>query len=243
MSQRIWCLMLLLAAGCGGAETARAWQSCQDVVVGMNGNQPVFQSQCVWLAGAVAMDPATRAMGSEWNHRDADQALAAVRRGCGPTCMAVSFYEDHYYLAASDSDVIGYGATAELALQQCRMAAGLARCDVVVSAGSGGAAAYWYFNALAYNGAQQKAYAWKGAVRHRDAKNSILAQCGGEPDCFAYVHQLDHAAMARSEDGQLYASEGTSASKARRAASKYCASEKGKKAKCEIVAETAKIAR
>jgi hypothetical protein len=242
MKLRIGLLALMLLAGCGVAGKASAWQSCENVVVGMvNGNQPVFQQQCNWLAGGVAMDPATRAIGSSWNHPVANVALAAAMRSCGPGCIGLSFFEDHYYFAASDNDDVGYGATAELAQQQCVLAARGARCDVVVSAGSGGAATYWYFNALAFNGTQQKAYGWVGAARHRDARNGVLGQCGGEPDCFAFVYQVANAAIARGEDGKLYASDGPTAGKARRAANKYCASQQGKKAKCEIVAESDKL--
>lgn len=241
MNTRIWCLALLLLAGLGATGTASAWQSCENVVVGMTGNQPVFQQQCTWLAGGIAMNPATRAIGSSWNHPVADNALKAAVASCGPNCFGLSFFEDHYYFAASDADAIGYGATSELAMQQCVLAAHGARCDVVVSAGSGGAAQYWHFNALAYNGVQQKAYGWQGAMRHRDARDSILKQCGGEPDCFAFVTQLAHSAMARDESGKLYASDGQTAGKARRAANKYCAKQQSKKAKCEIVAEFSKL--
>lgn len=243
MHQRIWGLLLLLAAGLAWSGSAKAWQSCQDVVVGMyNNNQPVMQSQCAWLAGAVALDPATRAMSSVWNYGDADEAKAAAARDCGPSCLAVSFYEDYFYFAASDEDVIGYAPTAQAALRQCELARPGVRCDVVVSAGSGGRAVYWYFNALGYNGTRQKAYAVSGGMRRSDARQAVLQACGGETDCFAYVHQQPHAAMALGEDGKLYASEGDSAWQARRAAKKYCAGEQSKKAKCEIVAETSKAA-
>jgi hypothetical protein len=243
MNQRMWGLLLLMAAALGWSGSAKAWQSCQDVVVGMYANnQPVLQSQCEWLAGAVALDPASRAMGSVWNYSDADQAKAAAQRDCGPSCLVVSFYDDYFYLAASDDDAIGYAATADEAVRQCVLARPGARCDVVVSAGSGGRAVYWPFNALGYNGKQQKAYATAGGARRRDARQAVLQLCGGEPDCFAYVHQLAHAAMALGADGELYASEGNSAGQARRAAKKYCAAEQGGKAKCEIVAETGKAA-
>ncbi|RRU24720.1 DUF4189 domain-containing protein [Stenotrophomonas sp. 278] len=238
MTHRIGFLLLVVLAACVFSGKAHAWQSCQNVVVGMvNGNQPVFQQQCTWLAGAIALNPTTRGLSSAWNHPDADKALAEVRRSCGSGCVAASFYSDHYYMAASDTDVIGWGETAELAEYQCLMASQGAPCDVVVAAGSGGAARYWYFHALGYNSAQDKGYAWREAHRRRDARTRVQNQCGNESECFVFVYTQDHAAIARSESGKLYASDGKTAGQARRAARKYCAKEEGGKAKCEVVTE------
>ncbi|MGV8959917.1 MAG: DUF4189 domain-containing protein [Stenotrophomonas sp.] len=235
--------MLLVAALGAWAGEVKAWQSCQDVVVGTKGNQPIFQQQCAWLAGAVALNPQTRAMGAVWNYPDADQAKAAALRDCGPACLVVSFYDDHFYLAASEQDDIGYAASADRALLQCLQSSRDTPCDVIVSAGSAGPPLYWHFNALAYNSSQKAAYGWTGAVRRGEAKAGVLKACGGEPECFAYVHQLEHAAMAEGENGKLYAADGNTAGKARRAAIKYCSSEQGKKAKCGIVAETSALNR
>lgn len=238
MTHRIGFLLLVVLAACGFSGKALAYQSCQNVVVGMvNGNQPVFQQQCTWLAGAVALNPTTRAFSSAWNHPNADNALAEVRRSCGSNCVAVSFYSDYYYMAASESDVIGWGETPEQAEYQCAIASKGAPCYVVVAAGSGGAARYWHFHALGYNSSQDKGYAWRDARRRQSARSGVLEQCGKEPDCFVFVYTQDHAAIARSESGKLYASDGKTAGQARRAARKYCAKEEGGKVKCDVVTE------
>lgn len=237
-------MLLVVATGLGWAGHAKAWESCQDVVIGMQGNQPIFQRQCVWLAGAVALDPVTRAMGAVWNYSDAGEAKAVAQQQCGARCLVVSFYDDYFFMAASDEDVIGYGSTAAAALNQCKaVSPPLSLCNVVVSAGSGGAPVYRYFNALAYNSTQQRAYTTVASKRRGEARNEVLQKCGGEPDCFVFVHQQYYAAMAMGDDGRLYAAEDDTARRARAAASKYCKQEQGKKAKCEVVAESDKTER
>ena len=73
--KKILMIGVLVLAGMFLSGTANAWQSCENAVVGVapggNGvaSTPLYQQQCVWLAGAVAIDPATRAFSSAWNYQ------------------------------------------------------------------------------------------------------------------------------------------------------------------------------
>jgi Domain of unknown function (DUF4189) len=178
---------------------------CEDVVVGGDHeNNPIFQTQCRWLAGAVAFDPRNRTFSSAWNYDDADQAYNYVRKSCGSHCVAMSFYEDYAWVAISEDDNF-YGTSvisSNDAMAACQSAGGR-QCEVVIGGSSTAAAVYWYFNGIAYDVVTGKSSVVTGKARRYEAIAQALAACGA-PGCWAYEFQGGYAAIAKSKDGKLF---------------------------------------
>jgi hypothetical protein len=233
----IFVLMLLGLAGWAG--DAQAWQSCERIVVGMQGNNaPVFQDQCIWLAGAVAVDPTTREFSVAWNYADGDDALDYVVGQCGPQCAAWSFYQNLLYVAvANDDSTAGSGTSEAAALADCKSRSEAVPCEVVFVGSSSQKGVYWHYRAIAYEPTQSRVYGVTGQMRGHEAYTEAQRRCGGE-DCFVYVYQNAAAAVVRTQDGRLYAASARDLNAARREAMKACAKESGSKKACEIVGDS-----
>ena len=231
-------MLLLVLLGLVAHVEAKAWQSCSDQVVGMvSGNRPVMQQQCTWLAGAVAIDPQTRRFVSYWNYANEDEARQVASRACGAQCMAVSFYSDYLYIAAAENDAMGYAERKDEAMAACQIRSEGQRCEIIISAGSGGSAVYWYFNALAYDTSTGQSFSKYGSLRRSEAQARVLDACGNAPSCVTWVFQGNNAAMVMAADGSLHVNGGDSKGQARRAARKVCKDATGDKKECKLVAE------
>lgn len=83
---------------------AASHQSCEDVIIGMApaspglASHPIYEQRCVWLAGAVAVNPGTRDISSAWNYSNSEEAGRYVRSQCGINCISIWFYEDRAYV-------------------------------------------------------------------------------------------------------------------------------------------------
>ena len=208
--KKILMVGVLAFAGMLLSGKAHAWQSCENVVVGMTpgGNgvagAPIYQQQCVWLAGAVAIDPATRAFSSAWNYQNPDEALAYVIAQCGRQCVGQSFFEDFAYVAISEDDR-AWGVSmvsAGDAVRQCQ-ASGNPGCVAVLGASSSAAAVYWFYGAVAYDADTGASGSSWNQRRRSDAEAAAKQSCGSE-NCWAYVFQGGNGAIAKSKDGRLF---------------------------------------
>lgn len=193
--KKILMVGVLAFAGMFLSGKAHAWQSCKNVVVGMapggNGvaSTPIYEQRCVWLAGAVAVDPATRAYSSAWNYQNPDEALAYVVAQCGRQCVGQSFFEDFAYVAISEDDR-AWGismVSAGDAVRQCQ-ASGNPGCVAVIGASSSAAAVYWFYGAVAYDADTGASGSSWNQLRRLDAEVAAKKGCGSE-NCWAYVFQ------------------------------------------------------
>ncbi|GHE43082.1 DUF4189 domain-containing protein [Vulcaniibacterium thermophilum] len=209
---RHWILLLgFLSLSWFWASRADAAQVCQDVMVGMspggNGLAPhaIYQTQCAWVAGAIAFDVRTRVYSAAWNHASADEALDAAIAQCGRHCVGQSFYTDFVWVAMADDDS-AYGVSlksAEDALRQCTFSGGR-DCAVVLGGSSTAAPVYWGFSALSYDpatGASGRSF----ERRRRSVAVAEATERCGAPGCWTFAYQGGYAAIARSADGRLFA--------------------------------------
>lgn len=197
--------------------------------------QPIMEEQCAWKYGAVAVDPATRAISAAWNYDDIDAAKNYVINQCGSHCAWTSFGEDFAYVAMSDDDRIsGYSTSSSADAEgQCAMAGGL-DCATVVAASSTSNSLYWYFGAIAYDVATGESAASWGYVRKGEAHKAALQSCA-VAGCWAFAFQTGHGGMALADDGTLYGGwSARSEESAGKVALKDCEKAKGKKS-CSIV--------
>lgn len=232
---------------------ARASRICNDVqtgenppqIIGFENNdnnkpiygppQPIFEQQCVWKYGAVAVDPTTRTFSAAWNYDDMDTAKSYVINQCGSHCAWTSFSEDFAYIALSDDDRIsGYSTSNSAdAERDCTMAGGI-DCVTVVAASSTANSLYWYFGAIAYDTTTAESAASWGYARKGEAHKAALQSCG-VAGCWAFAFQTGHGGIALADDGTLYG--GWSArneESAGKVALKDCEKAKGKKS-CSVV--------
>ncbi len=242
--KKIFMVGLLALTGMCFAGKSYAWQSCQNVVVGMapagNGvaSMPVYQQQCAWLAGAVAFDPTARAYSSAWNYQNPEEALTYVLAQCGQQCVGQSFFEDFAYVAISEDDQ-AWGVSmvsAGDAVRQCQ-ASGNPACVVVIGASSSAAAVYWFYGAVAHDADSGASGSSWNQYRRIDAEVAAKKSCGSE-SCWAYAFQGGNGAIAKSKDGRLFGAWSESARgliwSASKEARKSCKQATGEK-DCEIV--------
>jgi hypothetical protein len=253
MLLRFFCFLSAIAAALVVTPAVQASQICENVVVGQtppqiigyqgpNNNQPVYgspqpiyQQQCVWKYGAVAIDPATRGFSSAWNYDDIDSARNYVINQCGQHCAWVSFPEDFAFIALSDNDRtwgISVISSAD-AERQCQAAGGI-DCATVIAASSTASARYWSFGAVAYDVTTGLSSAAWSHVRRSEALAAAVKSCG-QPGCWGYAFQTGFGGIAMADDGALYGAwSARGEESAGRVAVKSCEKEKGKKA-CSIV--------
>jgi len=209
MKTSSWLLALLLAYGfCGNAQ---AYQYCENVMVGMTsgavqdgGGQPIYQQQCTWKYGAVAIDPVTRIYSSAWNYDDVNAAAAYVRAQCGDGCVWGSFSEDWAYMALSADDrVYGFSTVSSAdAAARCQTAGGN-DCETVLTAGSAQEGSYWVYGSVAYDVATGASGSSWNQRRRSDATAAAMESCGSAT-CWAYTFQGGNGAIAKSSDGKLF---------------------------------------
>ncbi len=185
-------------------------QSCEDVIIGMVpaspglASYPIYEQRCVWLAGAVAVNPSTRDISSAWNYSNSEEAGNYVRSQCGKSCISIWFYEDRAYIAISADDR-AYGMSTNSsndAIAKCVSMGGLG-CEAVVGAGSGGAAVYWLYGSIAYDVSTGKTGGGWNYRRRFEAENAGKTSCGSEK-CWVYTFQTGYGAIAKSTEGQLF---------------------------------------
>jgi hypothetical protein len=197
--------------------------------------QPIFEEQCVWKYGAVAVDLSTRKFSAAWNYDDIDTAKNYVIGECGSHCAWTSFGEDFAYIAVSDDDRFsGYSTSSSTeAERQCAMAGGL-DCATVVAASSTANTLYWHFGAIAYDASTGASAGSWGYARKSDAHKAALQSCA-VAGCWAYAFQTGHGGMALADDGTLFGGwSARSEEGAGKVALKDCEKAKGKKS-CSIV--------
>jgi Domain of unknown function (DUF4189) len=234
------------------APDAQASQICENVVTGQtpapiigsdtNNNpiygspQPIYEQQCTWKYGAIAIDPKTRMYVAAWNYDDTQAAQDKVVGDCGSQCVWINFKDDFAYIALSDDDTISgvsvkNSADAEM---QCTLAGGV-KCSTILNASSTSDATYWKFGAVAYDVTTgQSAAAW-GHNRKSQAEQEALKSCG-LAGCWAYTFQTGYGAIAMADDGILYGSwSARDEESAGKVAEKSCEKDKGKKS-CSVVA-------
>jgi hypothetical protein len=243
----------LLAAFFMFAPEAKASQICENVVVGQtppqiigyennNNNkpiygppQPIYQEQCYWKYGAVAIDPATRAVTSAWNYDDLNVARDYVVGQCGKHCTWIAFGEDFAYIALSDDDRISATSAKSSAdaEAQCTMAGGT-DCSTVVAASSTANSSYWHFGSIAYDSVTGASGAAWNYLRRGEARAASLQSCANA-GCWAFAFQTGYGGMALADDGNLFGAwSARSEEGAGKAALKDCEKAKGKKT-CSIV--------
>jgi Domain of unknown function (DUF4189) len=197
--------------------------------------QPIYEEQCVWKYGAVAVDPSTRTFSAAWNYDDIDAAKNYVIDQCGSHCAWTSFGEDFAYIAMSDDDRIsGYSTTSSAeAERQCAMSGGV-DCATVVAASSTANTLYWYFGAVAFDAATGATGASWSYARKGEAHKAALQSCA-VAGCWAYAFQTGNGGMALADDGTLFGGwSARSEESAGKVALKDCEKAKGKKS-CSIV--------
>lgn len=197
--------------------------------------QAIYEEQCVWKYGAVAVDPSTRTFSAAWNYDDIDAAKNYVIDQCGSHCAWTSFGEDFAYIAMSDDDRIsGYSTSSSAeAERQCAMAGGV-DCATVVAASSTANTLYWYFGAVAYDAATGESAASWGYARRSEAHKAALQSCA-VAGCWAYAFQTGNGGMALADDGTIFGGwSARSEESAGKVALKDCEKAKGKKS-CSVV--------
>jgi hypothetical protein len=220
-------ICLLIASGL--PVKSFAYESCEDVIIGMTqagpgvGSNPIYQKNCQWLAGAVAINLETRVFTSAWNYPSSEDAGKYVTSQCGNKCVAVWFYENWAYIAISADDR-HYGISVKNsndAVAECQSAGG-SDCDAVIGASSGNPAVYWLYGAIAYDVATGNTGSGWNYRRRFEAENAGKASCGTEK-CWVYTFQTGYGAIAKSTDGQLFGDWSSSSEKqAIKSAEKRC---------------------
>lgn len=231
---------------------AKASEICENIVVGetsapiiaygqnnvpiYGSPQPIYQEDCHWKYGTVAVDPLSRRFVAGWNYDDIEAAKNYANSACGTHCAIISFGEDFAYVALSDDDrVSGFSTRSSAeAENQCRMAGGV-DCATVVSASSTADAVYWHFGSVAYDSTTNvHGNSW-ALARRSDAEKSALKNCA-QPGCWAYTFQTGYGGIAMADDGSLYGAWSTRGEEsAGKVAVKNCEKAKGQKS-CSIVA-------
>ena len=244
---------LLLMCGLTYAPAAHASQICENVLVGetppqivgysgANNNQPIYgppqpiyQEQCFWKYGALALNPSTRTYTSAWNYDDIREAENYVKNQCGYACAWVSFGENFAWIAISEDDRftgISVKSSAD-AEKQCALSGGV-DCVTVLAGSSSADANYWYFGAVAYDALTGAgANSW-GYARRNEARAEAIKSCAS-PGCWAYAFQTGYGGLALADDGTLFGGwSARSEESAGKAAVKNCEKQKGKKS-CSMV--------
>jgi hypothetical protein len=197
--------------------------------------QPIFEQQCTWKYGAVAIDPATRGVSAAWNYDDINAAQNYVVQQCGQHCVWVSFGENFAYIALSDDDRIsGISVVSSAdAERQCQMAGGI-DCANVVAASSTANALYWHFGGIAHDATTGASGAAWSYLRRNEAQQAAVKSCAS-PNCWGYAFQTGYGGIAMADDGTLYGAwSARSEGSAGKVAEKNCDKDKGKKS-CSVV--------
>ena len=216
-----------------------AHQSCVNVQIGstpiFQGNQlvgynPIFRQDCTWYYAAIAIDPRTRTTSYVYNYTDIRAAENYVQNNCGSSCVWMSTSDVAYIALSEDGAYYGTSTrSAADAINNC----GSADCDWAIMTGTGAPATTHSFGALAYNTRNnQSGSAWN-YFSASSAKTAALGSCKAN-DCWAYAFDTIYAAMARNDEGRLFAKGDQSLGKTIRSAMKYCKDE-GKSDTCKIV--------
>jgi Domain of unknown function (DUF4189) len=248
LSILLFAMLSLFAA----APEARASNVCEDVVVGNTGAgdpnnvnpgvpQPIYERNCKWKYGAVAVDPVKRSIFAGWNYDDIDVAKTSVVNQCGADCLWITFGEDLAYVALSDDNKFSGISTvsSQDAEVKCAIAGGL-ECANIVVASSTSDFSQWHFGALAYDVATGESAASWAHNRKSEAKADALKSCG-KAGCWVYTFQTGYGAIAMSDDGFLFGSwSARDEASAGKVAVKSCEKEKGKKS-CSVVATGAAV--
>jgi Domain of unknown function (DUF4189) len=250
---RLTSFLILLAAFFAFSEEAKASQICDNMLVGEtppqiigfennNNNkpiygppQPIYEQQCAWKYGAVALDASKRTFSAAWNYDDINAAKNYVVEQCGSHCAWISFGEDFAFLALSEDDRHSGISTKNStdAENQCRAAGGI-ECATVLAASSTGAAIYWSFGAIAYDPTTGASAAAWGYTRKSEAQKDAVKSCASA-GCWAYAFQTGYGGIAMADDGSLYGAwSARNEQAAGKVAVKNCEKEKGKKG-CSVV--------
>ena len=231
---------------------AKASQTCENVYIGeappqiisydssrnnapiYGSPQPLYQLQCVWKYGAVAINPTTRSVFAAWNYDNINAAENYVDRQCGRRCTRISFADDFAYIALSDDDSKSGVSTisSEDAVRQCEMVGGV-DCSTVVAASSTASSLYWHFGAIAHNTATGMSGSSWNHLRRSDARQTAMESCGA--GCWSYAFQTGNGGLAAAADGNLFGAwSGRNEESAGNAAIEECEKVKGEK-NCSVV--------
>lgn len=253
MQFRFLSFLIALLCVLGYAPAAKASRICENVLVGEtppqivgysgpNNNQPIYgppqpiyEEQCYWKYGAIALNPVTRAYSSAWNYDDPQQAQDYVKSQCGYNCAWVSFGENFAWIAISEDDrKTGVSVkSSEDAERDCTMAGGV-NCATVLAGSSTADASYWYFGAVAHDPTTGAGATSWGYARRNDARQAAIESCAS-PGCWAYAFQTGYGGLALADDGTLFGGWSTrSEASAGKDAVKNCEKQKGKKS-CSVV--------
>jgi Domain of unknown function (DUF4189) len=254
---RLLIFLLTVMALFAAAPEARASNVCENVLVGQspapiigsdsNNNpvygspQPIYERNCKWKYGAVAVDPVKRAIYAGWNYDAIDAAQASVVKQCGAHCLWISFGEDFAYIAVSDDDKFSGISTvsSQDAEVKCAIAGGL-DCSNIVVASSTSDFNQWRFGALAFDVETRASAASWANNRKSEAKADALKSCG-KAGCWVYTYQTGYGGIALSDDGILFGAwSARDEASAGKVAVKNCEKQKGEKA-CSVVATGAAV--
>jgi Domain of unknown function (DUF4189) len=219
MLMRLHSLLFVILAIIACSPQVSAKEVCTSYVVGFGpsvlstdeyGNPsyseqpPIYDTKCVDLYGAVAIDPVTRKFSASWGHETIQKAKDYVTNQCGQSCITSVVEGDYAYIALSDDDRFSGISliSSDDAESKCQ-ASGGTECSTVIRGKSTSEPMYWDFGVLAYDKTTGTKSSSGGYKRKSEAQKAALPNCN-TADCQLYVYQSSYGAIAMAKDGTFF---------------------------------------